>query len=222
MNERILGIVFDMDGVLLHSSAIHESAYLEALAEFPIQLNYPALAGRRTDEAIRFLLSESGIAYTDDQIAALSAAKSKLARQKIAEQNPVTPGCPQLLRSLARHYPLALASSASKDTVELFINANHLRDQFACVLHGGDVAKAKPAPDLYRLACERLRLPPENCLVIEDAVSGVQAAKAAGTMVWGIPATSSAVELFEAGADRVIDQLDDLLELLEPLPAECR
>ncbi len=216
MEHQIKGIIFDMDGVLLYSSPMHERAYREALADLPIRkFRYSNVAGMRTDEALRVILADNDVPYTPELVGALAATKSRLARELIRSQNPVAPGCVEVVGRLAENYRLALASSASKATIDLFLRQNGLLGQFASVLHGGDVLRAKPDPEIYELACRRIGLLPRECLIIEDAVSGVLAGKAAKAIVWGISATCSAEELHRAGAARVIDRLEDILPLLD-------
>ena len=204
-----------MDGVLLLSSSIHDEAYREALAPFALsRFDYSEIAGRRTDEALRYVFSDNGIECTDEEVARISSLKSRLARQKLAEKKPIAAGAVPLLRTLAEAYPLALASSASEGTVDLFLKLSGLGDVFTAILNGADVPVAKPAPEIYLLACSRLSLAPSRCLVVEDAVSGVIAGKAAGAIVWGLSSDSAARDLRDAGADRVIGTLDELYELV--------
>jgi beta-phosphoglucomutase len=214
--EELKGIIFDMDGVLLHSSPINECAFRDVLADLPIHtFEYTAVAGMRTDEALQTILMQNDIPHSGELIASLAAAKTRRAREKIARDNPVDPQCGAVLERLARKYLLALASSASEATVDLFVDRNAVRERFSCILNGSDVRGAKPAPDIYELACRRLGLPPSECLIVEDAVSGVRAGKSAGATVWGLASTCSANELKQAGADRVLDGLGDLVTALE-------
>lgn len=210
-------IIFDMDGVLMHSSPIHDAAYRQALAAVPgLAFTYAAVAGMRTDEAMRRIFAANHLPAADSQIAALSAEKTRLARAWIAERNPIDPDCLPTLQALRPAYRLALASSASKGTVDLFLDANGLRPFFDCVLDGADVHAAKPAPDLYLLCCSQLNLPAADCLIVEDAVNGIEAGKSAGATVWAIPATCSPERLTAAGADLVLDNLSGLRRLVEP------
>jgi beta-phosphoglucomutase len=212
--QPLAAIIFDMDGVIIHSSPLHERAYREVLHDLPIvSFHYPAVAGMRTDQALRRILAENGVPFTETELAARSEAKSRRARQLLADENPIDSQCHEVLTKLAARHKLALASSASRQTVEQFLDRNHLHDSFVSVLSGADVAFAKPAPEIYELSCARLGCPPSHCLVIEDAVSGVLAGKAAGTTVWAITTTCGAKELKEAGADAIISRLDDLLVL---------
>ena len=212
----IKAIIFDLDGVLLDSSPIHALAFREALAPWPVgQFRYASVAGMRTAAAMRAVLTAKGIPYTEEQIVSLAATKSSLARKWIVERNPINPYCKEVLDSLAGVYRLGMASSASKSAVDLFLSRNRLGERFACVLNGEDVRQAKPAPEIYELCASRLGLAAQQCLVIEDAVSGVQSAKSAGATVWGITATCPAGDLTRAGANRIIDCLGDLLMLAE-------
>jgi beta-phosphoglucomutase len=208
------GIVFDMDGVLVNSSPIHAAAYEDALRGLSIpDFRYSRVAGMRSGDGIRAILKENNIHLPEDQITALAQLKSKLALARIAAENPIVPSVIPVLDALAGRARLALASSASEAGVNAFLDRNNLRRFFQCVLHSGDVLSAKPAPEIFELAIERLGLRPPDSLVVEDAVSGIQAAKAAGAVACGIPSTCSAEELARAGADLIIDKLEDLLEL---------
>jgi beta-phosphoglucomutase len=200
-----------LDGVLLDSFHIHEKAFRTVLAPTGISdFDYRRVTGMRTDEAIRQTFSERGMYLSEQQLASLSAEKSRMAREWIAAENPVMPACGEVVERLSQGFRLAVASSASKATAKMFLERNGLTEKFECVVFGEDVRKAKPAPEIYELACRKMGLAPSECLVIEDAVSGVKAGKAAGATVWGIPTTCAAEDLLAAGADRVIDRLSDL------------
>ena len=203
-----------MDGVLLASSPIHEAAYRQALSALPIRhFDYRRLAGLRTMDGIRAVLTENGIALPEQQVDALAAHKSGIALQRIIAENPIVPGATQVLRSLSQTHKLGLATSASPAAVNAFLDQNALRPWFQCVVHSGDVRRAKPSPEIFQTAFLCLGLEPANCLVVEDATAGIQAAKSAGAAACGIPSTCSVTELEAAGADWIIDSLEDLLEL---------
>jgi HAD superfamily hydrolase (TIGR01509 family) len=212
-----LGIVFDMDGVLLNSSPIHAAAYEEALASHSIgRFSYSRVAGMRSLDGIRAVLKENSIELPEEQIADLAQRKSRIALARIFAENPIVPGATAVLRALADRLKLALASSASEAGVNAFVDRNQLRSLFQCVVHSGDVRNAKPSPEIFALAIHRLGLRAADSLVVEDAIAGIQAAKAAGAMACGIPSTCCADDLKRAGADLVIDELEDLLEIGAP------
>jgi beta-phosphoglucomutase len=203
-----------MDGVLVNSSPIHAAAYQDALRGLSIpNFRYSRVAGMRSLDGIRAILKENNIHLPEEETAALAQVKSKLALARIAAENPIVPGAVAVLGALAARTKLALASSASEAGVNAFLDSNALRRFFQCVLHSGNVLNAKPSPEIFELAIERLGLKPADSLVVEDAVAGIQAAKAAGAVACGIPSTCGGDELALAGADLIIDKLEDLLEL---------
>lgn len=206
------GVVFDMDGVLLNSSPIHDAAYREALAALPIRnFRYSRVAGMRSADGIRAVLADNSIELNDDRITELAQAKTRIALERIQAENPIVDGARTVLSTLGKRTRLALATSASPAATDSFLDRNDLRALFSAVVHSGDVARAKPAPDIFLLAIERLGIEPPEALVIEDAIAGVQAAKAARAAVCAIPTTCRATDLVQAGADFLIDRLEDLL-----------
>jgi len=201
-----------MDGVLLDSSPIHAAAYVEALGALPIHtFQYSRLAGLRTKDGIRRILLENSIALAEREIDSIAAAKSKIALERTVRENPIVPGARVVLETLSRRCKLALASSGSAASVDAFLDCNGLRSFFQCVLHSDDVVSAKPSPEIFLTAFHRLGIAPEKCAVVEDAVAGIQAARAAGGVACGILATCAADDLEQAGADFIIDTLEDLL-----------
>ena len=174
-------VIFDMDGVLTDSSPIHAWAFQETLRPYGIVVDYAHIAGMRTLDAIRLLLEENGIRGVDAE--GLAAIKSEAALRRMREENPVVPGALDVVERLAARFPVALASSGSRESVDAFLDLNGARPLFQAVLNGGDVQAAKPAPDIYLEAASRLGVDPRDCLVVEDAVAGAQAARTAGCQV---------------------------------------
>jgi HAD superfamily hydrolase (TIGR01509 family) len=204
-----------MDGVLVNSSPIHAAAYQEALHGLSLSnFSYSRVAGMRSSDGIRAILKENGMHLPDETIAALAEAKSRIALARMAAENPIVPGAIAVLRAFAGRTKLALASSGSEASVHGFLDRNGLRSLFHCVLHSGDVRNAKPSPEIFELAIHGFGLKPADSLVVEDATAGIQAAKAAGAVACGIPSTCSSAELRHAGADVIIDRLEDLLGIM--------
>jgi len=182
----VKGIIFDMDGVLTDSSSIHEWAFRETLRPYGIEVNYGRIAGMRTLDAIAMLLSENDIHEAEPE--RLAATKSAAARRRMREENPVVPGAFDLVERLAAKFPIALASSGSRESVDAFLELNCARPLFQAVLSGGDIKAAKPSPDIYLEAARRLGISPQDCLVVEDSISGAQSATAAGAEVTTVTA----------------------------------
>jgi beta-phosphoglucomutase len=207
-------VVFDMDGVLWHSGAIHAAAYRAALeAEGLAMPDYATIAGRRTDEVMRDLLAQQRPGQaTADAVATLTAAKQSRARALLRERPPVDPACAEVVAALARSKAVALASSASAGTVDVFLDASSTRGLFGAVVTGEDIVAAKPDPAIYLEALRRLRCTPGRAAVVEDAPTGVRAALGAGVAaIVGVAGTVPVGELAAAGARPVIRSLMELI-----------
>ena len=211
----IRGVVFDMDGVLVQSRAAHAQAFQEVLATFGItDFNYNHFAGWRTPEVFRTVLSEDLLApVTEETIAQCARRNSQRARELLSSGEHVAPDCVPALEQLCTRYRVALASSGSRASVQAFLDRTCLRPAFRSVLTGDDVAHAKPDPEIFRRSIEALALCPENCVVIEDAVAGVRAARSAGAHAIGMT-TEDAEQLEAAGAACVVRSLGELAQLL--------
>jgi HAD superfamily hydrolase (TIGR01509 family) len=109
----------------------------------------------------------------------------------------------------------ALASAADRRKINATLAAAGIdRDLFKEILSGEDVVNKKPSPDIYIMAGQKLNLAPSDCVVIEDAVNGVKAAKAAGMFAIGVTTSFSAEVLTAAGADFIIKDISCLLRFL--------
>lgn len=214
----IRGVVFDLDGVLTDSTGCHRAAFEEVLKPLGIgDFDYSHYAGWRTADVVAAEFRRHGLPADGEAIRAAADRKTLLARQKLVETNPVVEGCRDLLEQLAGTYRLGLASSGSSGTVHAFLGANHFESLFQSVLTGGDVTRAKPDPEIYEKSFAALGLEPSHCVVVEDAVSGIEAARRAGASAIGVTGTCSADTLREAGAAGIVDHLSELAALVAAL-----
>ncbi len=208
-NKR--GVIFDMDGVLFHSAQAHAEAYRLALATVGIDdVDYRALAGQRTDEAVRREFERYGLPAVEEAVEQVVSTKRLTARQLLRQSPLIAPDCFDVLSDLRLHCSLALASSSSRANVQLFLDASRTGPLFDVVLGGDDVAAAKPDPEIFRAAQQRLGLAPGEALVVEDAASGIEAANAAGIDVLAITGTLDRRTL---AAQRVVGVIDRLSEI---------
>jgi HAD superfamily hydrolase (TIGR01509 family) len=205
-----------MDGVLVDSAACHRAAFEQVFQPYGvIDFDYGKYAGWRTPEVVRDVLGASRPELSEETIRQLAARKSGIARDLMLAADMTVRGCTAVLERLSEQYVLALASSGSRQSVELFLGRNGCRDLFRSVLCGDQVARAKPDPEIYTRTFVALRVEPKYGIVVEDAVSGVQAALAAGVNeVIGIAGTVPADALHAAGARRVVNALTDIPNLL--------
>jgi beta-phosphoglucomutase len=210
-SHRSAAVIFDMDGVLVDSGAHHRQAWTRLLGELgvvPPPGFWRRTIGRPSVEAVPLLLG-----------AAIGAAEARrLANRKHAHYEalaaagmPAVPGVIEFVNTLRTlGVPLAVATSARRvDTVEL-LGPLGLLERFEAIVTAEDVTRGKPDPEVYLLAAGRLGASPDACLVFEDAVVGVQAARGAGMRVVGLATTYEAGDLVAAGAEHAIATFEGL------------
>ncbi|TXH00602.1 MAG: HAD family phosphatase [Candidatus Moraniibacteriota bacterium] len=213
--SKINSIIFDMDGVLLHSSDCHEEAWRDALSLVGItQFSYAGIAGMRTDEAVQKILNEQGISITETEKEHLISQKRKKALELLMLRGRIADESKGLIFQLSKRYRLALASSASVSTVLFFLQKSGYGEIFSEVLDGTSVRHAKPDPEIYDLALERLNIAPQQAIIVEDAVNGIEAAHRAGIRVIAVAGTEKREMLLEAGAEVVVDKLSQIGSIL--------
>ena len=209
-------IIFDCDGVLVDSELLSCRCLSEVLAEFGVQLGLEQalelFLGRST-KAIAQHYRERGDILPDDFLPRL---KARVLGTFAGALQPI-PGVGTVLSGLKA--PCCVASSSDLDRVSLSLDVTGLAPHFGDRLYTAQMVRhGKPSPDLFLHAAGRMQASPSRTLVIEDSVSGVQAARAAGMTVWGFVGGSHYRDrdgraiLTAAGADRVFAQMSDFWE----------
>ena len=222
IDTAIRGIVFDLDGVLIESSSSHAAAFQQIFAQCGIHdFEYAPYAGWRTPEVIADALKRRGRSESPQGVANMAREKSRIARESLEASRPLAKGCEATLAELAGGFPLALASSGSRSSVDAFLKWTGSRSLFRSILSGEDVSNAKPDPEIYLRSATGLGLNTREILVVEDAVAGVASARAAGCPVAAVAGTSSATVLLAAGADRVVADLSELVARPRPVDPAC-
>ena len=204
-------VVFDLDGVLLQSEevwdAVRKSYVREAGGRYDDEVQR-AMMGMSAPEWSRYLHEEAGVSEEPEDInrdvveRMLEAYRSEL---------PLLPGAVEAVRRTAESFPLGLASSSNREIFEAVLDLAGIADCFSGTVSSEEVARGKPAPDVYLEAARRLGVEPEWCAAVEDSHAGIRSAKSAGMRVVAIPNASyppdgEALEL----ADAVVASLDDL------------
>ncbi len=202
-NRRLEAVFFDMDGVIIDSEPLWTETERQLLArrmlEYSPQLK-TAMMGRDAKEAVRLLINHYNLSEGVDEII---AERNQLIAVLFKEHLQPVPNVLELLRSVRdSRIKTGLASSSPKQLVELAVNKLGIIGLFDLALSGDQVARGKPAPDIYLAAAGKLGVDPDNCLVIEDAPLGVAAAKAAGMCCLAISTSANESEL--TAADRVV------------------
>lgn len=202
--SRFDAVIFDMDGVIVDSEPIHEMSFLELWQEMGYGdnhgIHFPDFYGR-SDRVLWETFIEKH--HPPQPIEELLGLREERLVQMLRDKQPIFDGIPTLVRRLAKHLPLAIASGSVHRIINEVLAMRDLRRYFCCTASSEDVANSKPQPDVFLLAAERLNVKPASCCVIEDTVAGVIAGKAAGMTVMGITNTFKSEALDQAGADHV-------------------
>ncbi len=200
-------VLWDMDGVLVDTSAFHFEAFRELLAGLGRELteeDFRKVFGLRNDAILRELLGE----LPPSQVEELARRKEEAFRAKASKAVKPLPGSIALIEKLRqRGKRLAIVSSAPRENVVMVLQSLGLTEAFDTVLSEEDVPRGKPDPQGYLLAAERLGVSPADCVVLEDAPGGVEAAKRAGMRCIGIARGRRPEELSDA--DLVVSTLAD-------------
>ncbi len=204
-------VIFDMDGVLTDSESVINEAAIRGLREYGIEpqpTDFEPFVGMGEDRYIGGVAEAYGLRYTHD----MKRRVYDIYLEILADRLVPFPGVHELLDTLDQAGLLiALASSADRIKVTANLEAIDVgTERFAALVAGEDVERKKPSPDIYLEASRRLGILPESCSVVEDAVSGVQAAKAAGMRCLAVTTSFDRDELLAAGADRVRPALADI------------
>jgi beta-phosphoglucomutase len=206
--------LWDMDGTLVDTAELHFQAWLEVCREQGRAFTrdeFAATFGRRNPEILHVLFGDT---LGERQAAELADRKEELYRAA-ARRAGVTllPGAAALLEGLGRAgFRQAIGSSAPRANLELILQLTGVEHHFAAVVSAEDTQRGKPDPQVFLIGAERLGVPPGQCVVFEDAVAGVEAARNGGMRCVAVRfvAHHAVDALARAGADRVVQSLEEL------------
>jgi beta-phosphoglucomutase len=202
-------IIFDMDGVIVDTNAFHKTAIQQFCKKYGFELSEEQLRtsvyGRTNKDWITNLFGT----ISEEQLQRYADEKEKLFRDLYAPHITPVKGLVGFLHRLVEaHIPRGIATSAPRANVDFVLENTHLGKYFDIILDERMVTNGKPNPEIYLKTAKALGLPNENCIVIEDSLSGVTAGVKAGSKVIGITTTHTGEELFEASM--VIHDFDAL------------
>jgi beta-phosphoglucomutase len=203
--------IWDMDGTLVDTAELHFQAWSKLFAGLGqpfTQADFAATFGRRNPEIIHHLF---GNRYTDSEIAELGERKEELYRAAAGQGVTLLPGVRPLLEGLhAAGFKQAIGSSAPRANLDLILRLTHRKPFFDTVVSMEDTQRGKPDPQVFLVAAGKLNVPPARCVVFEDAVAGVQAAKSGGMKCIAVRFVGHHPEavLQRAGANLVVKTLE--------------
>ncbi|HEY1883343.1 MAG TPA: HAD-IA family hydrolase [Candidatus Cybelea sp.] len=206
----MISVVFDLDGTLVET----EQVWRDVRRDFVIAQGgrwqdgaQATMIGMRTNEWARYIRADLGVALDESAIADAVIA-GVIAR---LENVPVLPGASEALDRLGRAFRLGLATSAALPVANAILARTGWRERFAVVVSADEVARGKPAPDVYLRALELLKTPPDLAAAVEDSANGIRSAYNAGMRVIAVPNREFAPDAQTLSlAARTITNLDTL------------
>ncbi|EKQ57003.1 MULTISPECIES: HAD family phosphatase [unclassified Clostridium] len=205
-------VIFDMDGVIIDSEPIHFEVDMQTLKDLGCNISFEELekyVGTTNEYMITDLKRKYNINQSVDEIIQY---KVEMTKKKVIESDlkPIE-GIYELLLHLKRNnIPIAIASSSPRSFIEVVISKFEIKDYFNYIISGEEVLNGKPAPDIYFKAAKKLKVSPENCIVIEDSRNGVLAAKAAGMKCIGFKNVNSGNQDLSK-ADIIVKSISEIL-----------
>ena len=206
-------VIWDVDGTLVDTAELHFQAWSALCRDLKLpftRADFTATFGLRNPEIIRQLF---GTHYSDAEIADLGDRKEELYRAAARQGVRLLPGVRALLEGLhAAGFRQAVGSSAPRANLDLILRLTDTQRCFDAVVSMEDTQRGKPDPEVFLVAAAKLGVPPGRCLVMEDAVAGVQAARAGGMKCIAVRFAGHHPEskLRDAGADLVVDSLEQV------------
>jgi HAD superfamily hydrolase (TIGR01509 family) len=220
--NKSYGLIFDIDGVIADTEAVNARASIKVFDElFGIKgvrrQDFEAGLGRGAEEYVKAAAKVHGLELTEAQVKQATQLRQEYFLNILREEPlPPFPGVLELMEEAMRSpdFRVAIATSGTLEKSRAVLEATKVPYQKMVYINGDHVTHKKPHPELFLLAAERIGIKPEDCVVIEDAPNGIQAAKATGAKCIAVTNSTTAENLAEA--DLVCDSLEQIdLDMIE-------
>jgi beta-phosphoglucomutase family hydrolase len=208
MRDKIVrAVIWDMDGVIVDTGPYHYRSWQYTFQKRGVNFteeDFRHIFGQRNDTIIRNFLGRD---LTQKELDIIAKEKEDYFRESVKQNLKPFPGVIDLLKVLQENgIASAIASSAPMENIRLILSGLGIEGYFQAIVFGREVDEGKPSPKGFLLAAQKLGAEPQNCIVIEDAVAGVTAAKKAEMQCIAVTNTHPIASLFEA--DLVVDSLE--------------
>jgi HAD superfamily hydrolase (TIGR01509 family) len=180
-------VVFDLDGVLVDSEQVWDEARRDVVAAHGGTWQDSAttdMLGMSSPEWSRYVVDELHVELTPEEVN-VKVLEAMLARYR--EELPLLPGAREAVLRMAGAFPIALATSSNREVIDLVLDGMGVTERFQATVSSEEVARGKPAPDVYLEAARRLGVDPGAAAAVEDSANGLRSAHAAGMRVIAIP-----------------------------------
>jgi beta-phosphoglucomutase len=206
-------VIWDMDGTLVDTAELHFKAWVALAHELNkpfTRADFAATFGRRNPEILRQVFDPNA---TDGEVADLGARKEEIYKAQARQGVELLPGVRPLMENLhATGFKQAIGSSAPRGNLDLILQLTHIEPLLEAIVSMEDTQRGKPDPQVFLVAAAKLGVAPPRCVVVEDAVAGVEAGKAGGMKCIGVTFVGHhpAERLTAAGADLVVKTLEEV------------
>lgn len=203
------GVIFDLDGVIIDTGLFHKQSWYDLAEKEGFVMSDELFYTTFGMQNYQIIPKLAGKQISRNEINRMSDWKEQRYRELIAGKLQLLDGVKTLLEDLKSHgFALAIGTSAPQANLNFMLEHIPLADFFDAYVTGEEIEHGKPAPDTFLRAAEKLSIPAGKCVVVEDAVAGVRAGKAAGMTVVAVTNTTDRARLAEA--DLVVDSLTEL------------
>ncbi len=212
-------VIFDMDGVLIDSGSLHFESWVKLAKELDLKFTkkfFEQIFGQQSTTIIRKLV---GSKVDQNLVEKWAHLKENYYREMAKNKLEPLPGVIRILAELKRlDFKLAVGSSGPPENVALTLNSLNITKYFDTIITAAEVENGKPEPDVFLIAAKNLKIKPRNCLVIEDAPVGIEAAKRAGMLSVALTTTHSKKKLSGARIiirDLSVIKITEIIKLFE-------
>jgi len=221
---KLYGLIFDVDGVIADTEAVNARASIKIFADLlgvegVVRKDFEAGLGRGAEEYVKAGARVHGLELTEEQIKKATQLRQEYFLKVLREEPlPAFPGVLELMEKAMKdkNFRVAIATSGTLEKSRAVLEAANVPYKKMVYINGDHVKNKKPDPELFLLAAEHIGIAPANCVVIEDAPNGVQAAKAAGAKCIAVTNSTTAENLCEA--DLICDSLEQIkLDMIREL-----
>jgi len=214
--QNLKGLIFDVDGVIADTEAVNARATIKVFADFfnlqgVQRQDFEAGLGRGAEAYVQAAAKVHNFELDPDQLA-LATQKRQEYFLKMLEQEPLPPfpGITELIEqaTACQDFRVGIATSSTREKSEAVLKSARTPYHQMAYVNGSDIKNKKPHPELFLTCAQKMGIPPQQCVVIEDAPNGIEAAKAAGSKCIAVTNSTSADKLKDA--DLIVDSLEQV------------
>ncbi|MDI6825862.1 MAG: beta-phosphoglucomutase family hydrolase [Candidatus Aenigmarchaeota archaeon] len=212
--------IFDKDGVLAENFDAHLKAYVKLFSEMGIKItkkNLLKMYGMKTHEIVKMIMKDNRKEITEEMAKKMAEKKENYYRELVEGKLKLLPGVREFLTYLKeKGYKIGVASSASLESIRQLLRETKIDNFFDATVSGFDIKLSKPNPDIFLECTKKLNVKPEDCVVVEDSVHGIEAAKRAGMKSLAV-ATGQTLkkDLESLNPNWILDSLEDFRKIGE-------